>query len=90
MVAVSIPGDARNGRFEGETALAVAGADGPTRTVASVVSLARGEQRSLVVRFEVPPSRRQVRVEPSARLPAIAWSSGGRRWRDASAHTIRW
>jgi hypothetical protein len=90
MVAVSLPGDARNGRFDGVGALAVAGADGPTRAVAMAVTVARGEQRSLTLRFDLPPSRRQLRVEPSARLPAIDWSGGGRRWRDTSARTVRW
>ncbi len=90
MVAVTLPGGAGNGRVDGVSSLAVAGADGPTRVVAAPVSVARGGEQTIVVRFELPGDLREVRVEPSARLPAISWSSDGRHWRDEEARTIRW
>ncbi|MFN2606357.1 MAG: DUF4012 domain-containing protein, partial [Acidimicrobiales bacterium] len=90
ILAVSLPGDARQGRIDGETSLAVVGADGPSRVVATSVSIPRGGDRVLTVRFGLPGGRHSLRVEPSARLPAISWTDGSRRWTDGSAHTIRW
>ena len=90
IVAVTLPADARNGRIDGVPSLAVVGGDGPTRVVGATVSVARGAERSLVVRFDMPDEPRELRVEPSARLPAIAWSSGGSEWRDDRARIVRW
>jgi len=90
IVAVTLPGFARNGRIDGVPSLTVAGADGPNRVVGAAVSIPRGVERSLVLRFEVPDGRRELRVEPSARLPAIAWSSSGMRWGDDRSRAVRW
>ncbi len=90
IVAVTLPGYARNARIDDVASLAVVGRDGPTRVVGSAVSIPRGAERSLVVRFEVPNGTRELRVEPSARLPPIAWSSSGLHWRDDKSRTVSW
>jgi hypothetical protein len=90
IVSVSLPGDARNGRIDGEAALAVAGADGPTRVVGAVFTLSPGAQREMVVRFELPSRRRALRIEPSARIPPMSWAAGGHTWRDSRARSLSW
>ena len=90
IVAVNLPGAAREGRVEGVSKLAVAGADGPTRVVGTEVVLAPGEQRTLTVRFRLPAEEGIVVVEPSARVPAVQWTSGSQRWSDAFREEVHW
>lgn len=90
LVAVSLPADARGAHFEGHDPLAVAGADGPTRVVAVPTQVARGEERTLVLRFELPYTGGSLRVEPTARVPGVGWSSGDDHWQDGGRHDLRW
>jgi hypothetical protein len=64
------------------------GRDGPTSVVVSPVQVRPGEARRLVVRFRLPSERRAVWVEPSARLPAVHWRSGGQEWDDVRGRTV--
>lgn len=90
IVAVTLPGDASDSRIDGEPSLVVAGADGPTRVIGAAISIPRGAEQTLVVRFRLPVGRRRLRVEPSARLPPIDWTSGGSHWRDDASRTVQW
>lgn len=90
LLAVTLPGAAAQGRLEGMQ-LAVAGADGPTRVVASEFRLSRGATRTIVVRFRLPGRGGEIRVEPSARqLKTVAWRFRDRTWRDDRPFTVRW
>ena len=89
VLAVNVPGAARDARIEGED-LYVAGTDGPTRVVASRFELGPGERRSFVVRFQLPDGMREVLVEPSAREPAIRWTTGDDTFYDNSHETVAW
>jgi hypothetical protein len=82
LLAVTLPGDARRSRFEGSLPLAVSGADGPTRVIATEVRIPPGGRREIVFRTEVPAVRTAVQLEPSARLPAIRWRMGEPRFTD--------
>ncbi|HEX2118194.1 MAG TPA: hypothetical protein VHF91_03355, partial [Acidimicrobiales bacterium] len=90
LVAVSLPAGARDARFQGHDALAAAGADGPTRVVAVPAQVARGEEVILIVRFELPYTGGSLRIEPTARVPGVAWSSGDDHWEDGGRHELRW
>ena len=90
IVALSLPGAARDAHFDGVEQLAVAGGDGPTRVIGFQLQVARDEVRTVVARFLLPGHAGTLRVEPSARVPPIAWSNGSARWRDVSAKIFRW
>jgi predicted transcriptional regulator len=90
LAAITLPGTARAGRFEGVEQLAVAGADGPTRVIATEFRVERGEDRTLVVRFRLPGRHGSLRIESSAREPSVPWTFRGTRWRDDRARTVRW
>lgn len=90
LVAANLPGSAGSGRFDGFDQLAVAGSDGPTRVVAVPVEIPRGEERTLTLRFELPPGPGAVRVLPSARTPAISWTGPDRSWQDDHAEVLVW
>ncbi len=89
IVAVDLPGASTAGAIEPGPEL-VAAADGPTGVVATHVVVARGEERTVVVRFTLPAHQRSVRVEPSARAPSVAWSFRGATWVDVRARMVAW
>jgi hypothetical protein len=90
IVAVDIPGAATSVRIEGGEGQAAAGPDGPARVIATTVLLGRGETREITVRFRLPAAVHGMRVEPSAREPAIEWHSGDRTWFDDHAERVEW
>lgn len=90
LVAVSVPGTARDVRVDGVESLAVAGRDGPTQVVALAVRLARGEERSVIVRFSLPRGPGALTLEPSARVPGVEWTVNGRPLVDGNSHSVPW
>jgi hypothetical protein len=90
LVTVNLPGSAQNGRIDGRNDLAVAGADGPTRVISALWQASAGEEATIVVRFRLPYKGGSLRIEPTARVPGVAWSSAGRHWDDGSAKTVTW
>ncbi|MDP9441789.1 MAG: DUF4012 domain-containing protein, partial [Actinomycetota bacterium] len=82
LVALSVPGEARDLTFGPGVATNVIGPDGPTRVVATEVQLARGEQRSLVAGFHLPATETELLIEPSARVPPVRWRTGAKTWID--------
>jgi Protein of unknown function (DUF4012) len=90
ILAVDVPGTATDVRIEGGQGQVAAGPDGPARVVATTVQLARGETRQAVVTFHLPPGVDEMRIEPSAREPAVEWRAGGERWVDDHAERVEW
>ena len=90
ILTVSFPGGASGGRFDGVDTLAVVGADGPSQVMGFRFELPRGGERTVVARFRLPPRSTVLRVEPSARVPPIAWRSGPASWRDFSTRILSW
>ncbi|CAN5159396.1 hypothetical protein BH24ACT1_BH24ACT1_04790 [soil metagenome] len=90
LVTATLPGAAGSGRFEGVESLAVAGADGPTRVVTVAVEVPMGEERSLTLRFELPPGPGALDVLSSARMPAISWRWHDRSWEDDHPEEVAW
>jgi hypothetical protein len=85
-LSISLPTEARGGRIDGVTSLVAFGPDGPSSVVAVAFDLARGARRDFVMRFSVPKGA--MRVESSAREPAVRWREGTRRHDDASAFIL--
>jgi hypothetical protein len=90
LVAVNLPGAALDSRVDGVDNLAVAGADGPTRVVGFQLQVPRSGEQEVTVRFRLPAGHGSIRVEPSARIPAMAWRSGATSWDDGAAHHLEW
>ena len=88
LVTLDLPAGARNGRFDGVEELAVAGADGPNRTIATWVRVGQGTSTEVVARFELPPGTDSLRVEPGARARPTAWATGRLEWEDRQARRI--
>ena len=87
---VNVPGAARNVRIDGVDHLAVAGPDGPTQVVGFQLVVHRDETRTIVVRFQLPGPTGSIRVEPSARVPALEWTAAGQSWTDSGPRLVTW
>jgi hypothetical protein len=85
-----MPATATGARFDGVDTLAVAGRDGPTQVIGFQFELPRGAQRTVVAKFRLPTKSGSLRVEPSARVPPVAWRSGASTWHDDSAKLLTW
>ncbi len=90
ILAVSLPGAAGGGRIDGVDRLGIVGPDGATRVVGTYFKLPRGQTRTFVVRFELSVRGGSMRVEPSARVPAMRWRFGSETWTDEVARTVDW
>jgi hypothetical protein len=88
ILTVNLPGNALGARVDGAETLAVAGADGPTRVVGLQLRVDHLQATTAVVRFTLPGDRGSVRVEPSARVPAITWTGPGGTWPDGAPFDI--
>ena len=82
LVTLNLPGSATRGRFDGVEELSVSGADGPTRIIATTVSVLPGGRQWLTARFELPLGVDSIQIEPSARVEPVAWTVGDRRVTD--------
>lgn len=90
LLSVNLPGAATGAAVEGRQDLAAAGSDGPTTVVAVPVRVDRGAETTSVVRFRLPGRRGALRVEASARVPAVRWRAAGRSWESGEAHRVAW
>jgi len=88
IVTVNTPGFATLPSIEGVDPIAVTGVDGPTKVVGGFVRLGRGATATVTVRFSLPAGVEQLRVEPSARVPPIAWTARGQEWSDTAARDL--
>jgi hypothetical protein len=88
IVTVNLPAEASDARFDGVESLAVSGRDGPSQVMGFQFELPRDGRRTLVARFRLPVGTESLRVEPSARVPRITWSSGDISWTDNSPRLV--
>jgi predicted transcriptional regulator len=75
LVSVNLPAKAEAITVEGRETFSAAGPDGPTKVVAVPVTVRKGGAQSVVVRFRLPENHPELRVEPSARVPATRWNT---------------
>jgi hypothetical protein len=88
ILSVNVPGQAYGLRIDDSDTYAVAGTDGPTRVVGLQLRVDHQKSRTAVVRFTLPGDHGRVRVEPSARVPAITWTGPGGTWPDGAPFDI--
>jgi hypothetical protein len=90
LLVLQIPGSAADVTMDDDSQLVANGPDGRTRVVATYVELDRGATTDRTIKFVLPKDDRELRVEPSARVPGIAWTAPGDRWVDESARIVTW
>lgn len=75
---------------EGEELEPVAlGPDGTHSTIAAYVEVPRGARARYTLRAELHPATDRLRIEPSARVPAVSWTFRSDTWTDEQARTVR-
>lgn len=90
ILAVDVPHAAGDIRLEGVTKLVAAGPDGTTRVVGGTVRLLRNESVKYRLTFTLPKGYEHLQVVPSARYPAVHYTSGSRHWDDTGPRELRW
>jgi hypothetical protein len=90
LLSATLPGTARDGRFDGVDNLVVAGSDGPTRVVAAPVTIPPGEQRDFTLRFQLPPGPGAMDVVAGARVPPTQWQAGDQVWAGDHMERVEW
>jgi hypothetical protein len=90
ILTVNLPGAALEGRIDGRKNLNVVGGDGPSRVVGAEVEVPFRGEKTLVVRFRLPPGVGTLHVAPSARVPAVSWRFGKTKWADDVSKDLRW
>ena len=66
----------------------VQGIDGPSQVIGQIVAIDINRTSKVTFHFTVPASTKTLTVEPSARFPAVAWTSGDEQWTDDRGHRI--
>jgi hypothetical protein len=90
LIAVNLPGAARDITMTGAGRLAVDGGEGPTWVLAAPFTLADGASTKVVVQFEMPGRHGSMTVVPSARIPAEQWTAGKHKFEDTAPTPIAW
>ncbi|HSH60902.1 MAG TPA: DUF4012 domain-containing protein [Acidimicrobiales bacterium] len=89
LVSVNLPAQAEAVTVEGRETFAAAGPDGPTKVVAVPVTVKKGSAQSMVFRFRLPADHSALRVEPSARVPAVRWTTPEASFESGAARKIQ-
>jgi len=87
LLAVNLPGAASNPAFQDSGSAATSGPDGPGRVISAFIEIPAGQQLVHQISFGLPSTVGGLRIEPSARVPGIRWTSSGISWID-TANTI--
>lgn len=91
ILAVNVPGSASLPFLHGVTPTLATGVDGPTKvTGAGYFQVARGQTLDVTVQFRLPPDVHELTVEPSARVPPIAWTFRSLKFTDTNAEHLGW
>lgn len=90
IVSANVPRGAANLRIDGDPVLVARGPDGPTEVIAAPVLLPRGSSQTMVIRFRLAAGVESMRVEPSARIPPVAWTVPGGEWEGDAARVVTW
>lgn len=88
ILSVNVPAKADAVTVEGRETFVAAGPDGPTKVVAVPVTVKKGAAQSVVIRFRLPSDHGTIRVEPSARVPAVRWTAPGESFESGTARQL--
>lgn len=89
-LALDLPRYAGHVTVSGGNGLVAAGRDGPSTQVAQAISVSPGGSVTVTWTFLVTGRHGSLQIEPSARVPPIAWSAPGSAFVDTSSHAVTW
>jgi hypothetical protein len=87
---LDVPSSAGDLRIGGKRSLVAYGPDGPSTVAATEVQVAPGASTTVTWTFLLAARHGSLRIDPSAHVPPVNWSTPGRQFTDATAHTVSW
>ncbi|HSS09831.1 MAG TPA: DUF4012 domain-containing protein [Acidimicrobiales bacterium] len=90
IIALDLPGRAGDVTMDGSLPAVAAGSDGPSIVLATPVTIKQGQTLTVTFRFRLAGRHGQLRIAPSARLPATAWQDGPANFQDSTSHLVDW
>jgi hypothetical protein len=91
ILSVTLPAGASSPRLdEAGLGFVVAGPDGAGSVVGVEQRVPMGEQRSFVLRFDMPGRTGQFHLLPSARIPPVEWRRGDYAFNDGLGRILSW
>lgn len=90
LIALDIPNRAGDFRLVGSLGAVAAGSDGPSLVLATPVTVKKGTSQEVTFRFRLAGTHGALRIVPSARLPATAWTAQGRSFDDSISRLLAW
>jgi hypothetical protein len=89
-LTVDLPRDATGVTLEGGAQLAALGSDGGvSQVIGRVVLIEQGATLEATLRFHLAAGLSELRIEPSARLPALTWDWDAVTWQDGESKVVR-
>jgi|GEM_PF-500879 len=89
-LALDLPRYAGDATVSGGTSVAASGADGPSRVLAESIAVPPGGSATVTWTFTVRGHHGTLQIDPSARVPAVQWSTTHATFTDATSHPVRW
>ena len=90
ILSVDVPAFARDLHIDGVSKIVAIGRENSTQVIAGDVAVFRGQTARYTVRFVLPKGYSHLEVIPSARYPAVHYTSGAHQWDDDGPRTVRW
>jgi hypothetical protein len=88
ILAFYVPGTATGLQVAAHDVTVANGTDGPHRVIGVQVDIDRGHAVQVRFSFVLPRGTPQIEITPSARYPAIHWTSAAGAWDDTATHTV--
>jgi hypothetical protein len=88
LLVCNLPAWARDAQITGIGERVASGPDGDSQVVAAYTELERGQEVDATISFVLPVGADALRIEPSARIPAVTWTDGDQRWNDHESREI--
>jgi hypothetical protein len=88
LLVCELPRWARDVAVAGIGERVASGPDGPSQVIAAYVEADRDEESTATITFVLPDPADTLRIEPSARYPAVTWNYDGQRWDDHKSREI--
>lgn len=89
-LSLDVPKYAGDVRATGGDGVVAVGADGPSNVLAESVKVPPGGSATVTWTFLLVGHHGSLQVDPSARVPAVEWSTPGATFTDATTHTVSW
>lgn len=90
VVALDVPASAGRLRIDGPVKVVASGPDGAAQVLAATFAVPTGQTAEATWHFVLAGHHGILRIDPTARLPAVDWTAGAVTYSDGQTHAVRW